>query len=353
MRIDKFPKGTLTNRNAPFHEALLKAFEDNLSETISNIPLFISLSSWSHGLNTTLGSTFFEKIAHILSNGEKREYTSKKKGNLELTKQQKEAVSHIITNLSTSEITPNLKEENKLIFINSGTEKVNAINFSIDVFIEKKDKIIGIEMKSVRPNSGEMRGEKQKILEGKAALYNTFKNKEIHFYIGFPFDPTNESDNPVEYDKSRFLDSIINMRKFFAEDEVLLADELWNFLSRQRNTMEQILEIIKDISTPDFLDKFNFLEDRDNFKEDPDKYSNYLKEWHLESELYLIENDNVISKFISKSKSLANKYNQSMFKIKKSNNMITDVFYNEKRYQALKSLIPQEKETLTKLIKKS
>jgi len=103
----------------------------------------------------------------------------------------------------------------------------------------------------VRPNSGEVRGEKQKILEGKAALYRKFSNRQIQFYIGFPFDPT--ADPAIEsissFDKKRFLGSIVNMNKYFDYDEILIANELWDFLSDQPNTMEQILEIINTIST--------------------------------------------------------------------------------------------------------
>ncbi len=91
---------------------------------------------------------------------------------------------------------------------------------------------IAIEVKSVKPNSGEMKGEKQKILEGKAALYRKFPDKEIQFYIGFPFDPTvnPEDESVTSFNKSRFLGSIINMNKYFALDETLVASELWDFL---------------------------------------------------------------------------------------------------------------------------
>jgi hypothetical protein len=57
----------------------------------------------------------------------------------------------------------------------------NAMDFSADVIIEKQDKIIELELKSVKPNSGEMRDEKQKILEGKAALQHIFPSKIIEF----------------------------------------------------------------------------------------------------------------------------------------------------------------------------
>ena len=72
-RFESFPNDSTTNRNAPFHEAFLNAFKDKLEEKVSDIPFMISLSSWMHGLNTTLGQQFFENVAHIVSNGTKRD----------------------------------------------------------------------------------------------------------------------------------------------------------------------------------------------------------------------------------------------------------------------------------------
>src|SRR3989339_1404413 len=171
-RFENFPEDSSNNRNAPFHTAFLNAFANKLQGKVPDIPFFISLSSWLQGLNTTLGQTFFENVAQILCDGEKREYTSKKNGNLILHVNQKNIINSIITNLSNAINRPDLLTENSMIFFDDISEERNALDFSADVFIEDVEQIVAIELKSVRPNSGEMRGEKQKILEGKAALYN-------------------------------------------------------------------------------------------------------------------------------------------------------------------------------------
>ncbi len=312
-RFDSFPEDASNNRNAPFHEAFLKAFSNKLNDKVSDTPFFISLSSWLQGLNTTLGQTFFENVAHHLSNGEKREYTSKKLGNLQITQTQKDNTTNIITDLSNSNQTPNLATENGLLFQNFQADLVNAIDFSADVFIEDENSITAIELKSVKPNSGEMRGEKQKILEGKSALFRHFPGKEIRFYIGFPFDPTvnPEVDSVSSYDKTRFLGSIINMTKYFANSETLVASELWDFLSGQQNTMEDILEIINRISTPDFLQKFQLL--MDNGKRQNQEYREQLTEWNLHSELELIESDQAVKDSIVGDRRLTRIYNKTAF----------------------------------------
>jgi hypothetical protein len=62
-----------------------------------------------------------------------------------------------MTNLSNSEVVPNLTQENEAISIGNSGNLTNAIDFSADVFIEDTNSIVAIELKSVKPNSGEMK----------------------------------------------------------------------------------------------------------------------------------------------------------------------------------------------------
>lgn len=309
-RFETFPINATKNRNAPFHEAFLKAFQYKFDDKVSDIPFFISLSSWLHGLNTTLGQTFFENVANILSDGEKREYTSKKIGNIKIHQTQKNNINEIITKLSNSQESPALERENELIFISDQSELVNAIDFSADVFIEDERNVVAIELKSVKPNSGEMRGEKQKILEGKAALYKLSPKKHISFFIGFPFDPINKSS--TGYNKEKFLSSNINMTKFIDPKETLIASELWDYLSGEKNTMKLILKIINTISTQKFMEKFKFIDNPENRK-DP-KYIKILKEWFLFTEVELTINTKQIQNSIRNDIRLQRVYNQQIFK---------------------------------------
>jgi len=316
-RFMSFPEDASNNRNAPFHEAFLNAFSDKLDNKVSDISFFISLSSWLHGLNTTLGQSFFENIAHILSDGYKKEFTSKRKNLLKISKLQKNSIADIITDLKNGNCDPDKKTENSKIYTFNDDPNLDANGFTADVFFENDRDVFAIELKTVRPNAGEMRGEKQKILEAKAALYNHYKNKNINFFIGFPFDPTSEVD--VEHDKNRFLGSIIDGKKYFADDEVLLADDLWNFLSEDDNTMRQILDIINSIATTKFMDNFTFLSDKSNHLDNTEDYKDILERWFLYGELKLIKNMKIILKKIEENSRLTRIYNQPIFKEGKYN----------------------------------
>lgn len=329
-RFNNFPKYRAKNRNAPFHEAFLKAFSKKLKGKVSNKATFISLSSWLHGFNATLGQTFFENVAHHLCNGSKKQFKSNNKKQYRISKTQAINIDHMMKELKNAEVLPNLKNENLKIFKKFNTKSVKASNFTADIFIEKKHSIIAIELKSVKPNSGEMNNEKRKILGGKAVLYNNFPGKKISFYIGFPFDPTDCASNSLKthFNKQRFMASIVDIRKYFDEKEVLIANGLWNFLSNKKNTMEEILEIINTISTPKFLSEFKFL--RESKNKEGSKYLKLLLKWNLFSEYELRSNNKIINK-INNNKKLKNLFNKCPFNIEGD--------FDDSKYKTIKKRI--------------
>ncbi|MBT3730018.1 TdeIII family type II restriction endonuclease [bacterium] len=310
-RFESFPEDSSNNRNAPFHEAFIGAFRDKFEENqITDISYLVSLSSWLHGLSTTLGQNFFENTAFILSDGYKKGFTEKENNRLQITQGQKNAVDEIFTDLKNSNNSPNLNEENEIILgANNTSRKLEAKDFTVDVFIESDDTILAVELKSVKPNKGEMGGEKHKILEAKAALQNTYPNKTISYFIGFPFDPT-DSDG-AGYDKSRFLNNLIDGKRYFAEDETLVAEELWTKLSGENDSMSIILEIINKVATPEFMNKYNYILDYEKRTSDPEGYEEQLQEWMLYREIRLFNNSD---KIINAGENIIRKFNKPLFK---------------------------------------
>ncbi len=281
-RFKSFPQDTEGNRNAPFHVAFLNAFKEKLEGRVQDIPDYISLSSWLHGLNTSLGQSFFETTAHILCNGEKCTFSGKK-----IYKAQLSAIADRMIDLKNKTKQPSVVEENKLIQNHANGEEDNASNFTADCFFETDEEVVAIELKSVRPNSGEMRGEKQKILQAKAVLQRCYPGKVVKYYFGFPFDPTAAVD--VEYDKNRFLTYLVEGDLFCDPAEVLLSDELWSYLSGVPDTMSEILNIINRIATPNFMNLYNQIQDstcdnRENCRE-------IFELWCLDSEIRILQID--------------------------------------------------------------
>lgn len=305
-RFDNFPEDASDNRNAPFHEAFLEAFKVEIEKHVTDIPIFVSLASWMHGLNTTLGQSFFENCSHILCDGEKREFTE-----LTINTNQQNIVNEIITLLKNKKQKPALNAENDLLFSAKGKPVHHIQNFTADVYYEDDEKIVAIELKTVKPNSGIFKSEKEKILYAKAGLKNKYPQKSIYYYIGFPFDPLNETK--CGYDKKRFFNYGIDFKKFFDPHEVLLADELWDFLSENSQTMETILEIINSISQPDFMEKYNFINDSLNLHVNPNRYKDIIRQWFLNRDLKIAMNFALLLKIGEKNKTIKRILKQSMF----------------------------------------
>jgi hypothetical protein len=321
-RFSTFPDDDLNNRNAPFHEAFLRAFAEKLEGRVTDVPTLISLSSWMHGLNTTLGQVFFESVSHILCCGEKKEYK-----NLMVSQQQQTAVSDIITELKNGLQMPNLQREHALIFGNNVSQNKPVSNFTADCYFENDAQIVAIELKTVKPNSGVFKNEKEKMLLAKAGLKNRFPNKEIFFYLGFPFDP--QSDTPTGYDKAAFMNYAIDLKKFIARDEFLIADELWNFLSGDTNTMQQILDIINDIATTEFMKKFEFINDTQNRTANWSAYYQQLQNWKMFSELNWLDD---VKNELNKSRNLTRALNQSLFTLTTAKDDKISAKYNSNRF---------------------
>ena len=98
-------------------------------------------------------------------------------GNLLISQYQKQEISEIITDLSNGNEKPNLERENRLLFDDKDVADTDSLGFSADVFIEEEDEIIAIELKAVHPNSGEVRGEKQKNIRRKGCFIKTISRQ--------------------------------------------------------------------------------------------------------------------------------------------------------------------------------
>lgn len=305
-RFDNFPEDASDNRNAPFHEAFLNAFKIRIEKHVTDIPIFVSLASWMHGLNTSLGLSFFENVAHILSDGIKRKFVDQL-----ITAEQQSVISNIISGLKNHTREPNLIKENEEIFLKYGEPTVYATNFTADVYYEEDNTLTLIELKTVKPNSDIFKEQKNKFLNAKAALFKKFPQKELKFYLGFPFDPLNDTN--VGYDKDRFFNYSIDFKKYFDKQEVLLADELWDFLSQEKDTMPGILEIINSIAKPDFMEKFNFINDPKNFEINSEKFKAILSQWYLHRDLKIFNNYSKLKKAAETEKRLQRILMQNLF----------------------------------------
>jgi len=148
--------------------------------------------------------------------------------------------------------------------------------------------------------------------------------------LAFPFDPL--SATSTDYNKERFHAYSVGFKKYFAQNEFLLAGEFWDFLSDTTNTMGNILEMINLISTTEFNNRFDFIINQsENMVNSSEKYIELLDNWYLYSEKELMINYNVLKQNALNDKKIARILNQSPFD--------RECKYNVQRYHILKKLL--------------
>lgn len=201
-------------------------------------------------------------------------------------------IAEIMTDLKNGDRIPDMIAEDAFIKAGEHGELVTGTNFTADCYFEDEESIVAIELKSVRPNSGETRGEKQKILKAKAALRIMYPEKKVSYFFGFPFDPTADTD--TGYCKERFMGNMIEFPKFCDKEEILIADGLWSYLSGEEGTMQELLGLIRSIATANFMDEFNFISSPDNLISDTDKYIEIATRWCLEDEVAVAKNIKIL-----------------------------------------------------------
>lgn len=198
----------------------------------------------------------------------------------------------------------------KLAYILSGGDErsLGLDDLGVDVFIDDDLEITAIQLETAFFLHGGMKGQKQSLLELKNALVLEYPNRQIHCYLGIPFAPY--SENPTDCNKIRFLDNVKGGQHFTPE-EILLGGEFWEFLSGEKDAMQQILNIIETVATPDFVNNYFFLKNSANRETHPEKYKEKLKQWFLFSELDILNSAVfIIERAGEREKRI---YNQNMF----------------------------------------
>ena len=100
-RFDSFFNDPFIDNSKSFHIRFLEAFSDSLELISPDTSYLHDLKYWFDHLTPTLGKPFIENIAHILSNGDKR--------------------------------------ESVIIFSQDSSNETSTIDFTVDIFIEEID----------------------------------------------------------------------------------------------------------------------------------------------------------------------------------------------------------------------
>jgi hypothetical protein len=212
---------------------------------------------------------FLENTSHSLSDGYKNVFN-----NLEISNEQNRNIIEIITDLKKSLTSPNTEIENKKIFL-SPKKEIKVGRFEVDCYYETCDQLICINFVTDKYPSFLL--EKDRLLFSKAALKTAKPDKNILFYLGIP--STSIYKNQLQNEA----------KQYFSKDEILIADELWGFLAEDTNTMQQLLDIINAIATPQFMEKFDLINTPENLYTQKEAVIRVLTKWCLNDELRIMQ----------------------------------------------------------------
>ena len=197
----------------------------------------MALFSFIHSLNTNFGTTIFEPVAEMLAQSQFDEVERQKKLGNKISKDAQNEIQNIMDALLTGNKNPNKKEELKQVlkYIKSG-EITQTKATQIDLFLRKGNNVYFIDLKSPKPNTGEVKGFKRTLLTW-AAIYAAENPKaNIHTLIAMPYNPY----YPKDYERWTFK-GLLDLK-----EELKVAEEFWDFVGGA-GSYQMLLKIFEDV----------------------------------------------------------------------------------------------------------
>ena len=182
----------------------------------------MALFSFIHSLNTTFGTSIFEPIAKELGGIKFASALTQQKPNKKISTQAQSVIQEIIDNLTSASCKPDKPYEiNAIRKVCTRGEMKSVKLTKIDVkLVDKSGDVYLIDIKSAKPNIGEVKGYKRTLLEWIAVTLADNPNLKVHSLLAIPYNPY-EPNPYARWTMTGMLD---------LEQELKVADEFWDFL---------------------------------------------------------------------------------------------------------------------------
>lgn len=218
--INKFNKYKPESSNMPFHYRLLG--KDRMA-----------LYSFIQSLNTTFGTSIYEPVVKELARDNFLCVETQAHPYNVIYSDAQVKIQQIINDLSTSIREPNKEQELLEISKVNKSGTLNKVKLTkIDILLQSKsNELFLIDMKTVKPNIGELKGLKRTMLEWASTEMIRNPLSSIHTMIAIPYNPY----EPEPYERW-------TMKGIFdVPNEVLIAEELWDFVGG-KGTYDELLD---------------------------------------------------------------------------------------------------------------
>jgi hypothetical protein len=192
----------------------------------------IAAYSFIHSLATSLGMSIYEDVSVILASDTSEECFRNYGVGGALSKDQKSAISKIISELRNGDRKANIEEETKLVLDASTDNATYQKSGSIADFYFKRNGVEHFfEIKTSKPNIDVFEKSKTKLLEWVAR-----KRSHVKVYLVFPYNPY----HPAPY--RRFTEAGM----MDPPNDFLVGNEYWDFISGE-DTFTELLNTFDEV----------------------------------------------------------------------------------------------------------
>lgn len=200
----------------------------------------MALYSFLQSLNTTFGTSIYEKVAVGIANGVFDEVDSQHNiiGNFSFGAQSE--ITKIMNDLTSAARVPNHANEIAQIRSNLFTgDQVSKKLRKADIFLTHDDTRYLIDLKTVKPNISGFEKHKQDMLEWAASILYQDPNLNVRTIIAIPYNPY----EPEPY--SRW--TLRGMLEIKNQSQLMVGEEFWNFLAGGQDIYQGLLDCFENV----------------------------------------------------------------------------------------------------------
>lgn len=212
--------------NMPFHTRLLG--KDRMA-----------LFSFVQSINTMLGTSVFEQTAAIIARQHFAQAIPQyKEFNNTISSEAQVLVQSLMDNLRLAQSKPDKATETKQILAVAQMGTIRTVKRPrIDLFLKSHNGVeCYFDLKTAKPNIGDFIGFKRMLLEWVGIRGAENPRAKVKTLLAIPYNPY----EPEPYQRWTL------QGLFDVKNEILVADEFWNFLGG-KNTYEEVLAVFEQV----------------------------------------------------------------------------------------------------------
>lgn len=224
-------------------------------------PVERKIRSLIGGLETTLGTNFWEPVAKVLAEHNGFEIITDKLMCLDpfpkplqnelnslINKRENKPSGQIIT---TKECIKRLRNAALKTKLSENVKyKAPPKGTGIDIHLLKNNVEYVFDIKTTQPNLGDFKKYNKQLLEWYAYKFATHPNANIECRMAIPYNPFQNSW--YEHQKTKLSNSPLDVNA-----DIWVANEFWDFCSGKTNTFSYLENIFRELGEENFSEEFS------------------------------------------------------------------------------------------------